>query len=527
MARYKFNNSGLTLDKLFDQTLVRRPEGIVKDLSLSASFEDFYNDIVLYSSAINRFIGKDNVVSVMCWNNIDFAKMMYSIPLSGNVIHPVDVRQSPDQILETMRQAGTKYIFASHDFLPFVEMSVSKQVVKDGNVMMIDRNPIDEKYSSFYEKINKTVNSSIPSIDENTIASVLFTSGTTGKPKGVRYRHRDIVLTIWAMLTNLSAFSGPARLNSDDRIMSLIPFFHLWSWGTLFMSTMIGSDYIMSGKFDVSKTLEIMQKDKITWMSMVPTMFNSLSVEKSDNPFKNVKILIGGSAIPSSIIHYATNHNIELTGIYGFTDGLGAAIGTAENCDVPHKEQCLHRAVDKITPLVMTEFETEGENSEIKFRSSWLPSGYFNLKDENGTAYREGWFYPGDVGTVSREGIKITDRIKDLIKSGGEFIPSAEIEYYITNLPEILDVAVIGYPDEKWGERPIALYRTKQGSNIEESRIREYLTLIVNEGAIKKWWIPDRYIRIDNMPMTGTGKIDKKALKNMISNQIHSNTKYL
>lgn len=525
MIKYKFNNNGLTLDKLFDQSLIRRPEGTLKDLSSKTTYEDFYDDIFVFSSAIHQLIGSGNVISVMGWNNIDFTRMLYSIPLSGNIIHPVDVRQPVDQIMQTMKEAGTRYVFSSMDFLPLVEVLVSKNLIDSKNVMITDKES-NEEFTSFHDKISRLNGSEPPVLEESAIASILFTSGTTGKPKGVKYHHRDMILSIWAMLTNLSAFPGPARLTSEDRMMSLIPFFHLWSWGTAFMSTLIGADYIMGGKFDSSKTLEIVRKEKVTWMSMVPTMFNALAVTDSGNPFKKIKILIGGSAIPSSIINYASSHEIELTSIYGFTDGLGAAIGTTNDCQTPYREECLHKAIDSITPLVFTRYETEGEKSEIKFRAPWIPLEYFNLKEESAGAYRNGYFYPGDAGVIFQGGIKITDRIKDLIKSGGEFIPSAELEYHISNLPEILDVAVIGYPDEKWVERPVVIYRTKPNLRVDEEKIRNHLMSLVDKGAIKKWWIPDHYIEVNNMPMTGTGKIDKKELRNLVKDKIGYTTKH-
>jgi len=505
MEHTRLHNKGLTLDKIFLKTLRTTRNGFLTDGKDRIGYGEFYDRVIAIAEELHRYLGENRTVSVMDWNTLNFATLLYAVPLSGNVLHPVDVRQPPEQVMSSMKEAQSSYLLYSADFGRLADAVKTSGIVKEDNIRSTKE--VFDKSTD-----HKPGNAYLPELEEDRIASVLFSSGTTGKPKGVRYRHRDIVLTIWAMETNLSAFPGPARLASSDTVFSLIPFFHLWSWGTLYISTLIGASYVVGGRFDPGSTSDLIKRNGVTWMSMVPTMFNALT-SWDGNSLDGMKILIGGSAIPSGILNFASDHQIELTGIYGFTDGLAAGIGTS-NINGSLSERNAD-AVNAITPLVFTDFEVEGENNEIKFRSPWIPEGYFNVQEER--AYRDGWFYPGDSAEFTQNGkIRIRDRIKDLIKSGGEFIPSALLEYYISEIGDIGDVAVIGVHDDKWIERPVAIYRTRSGTTVNDEIIRSYLKDLSNKGLIREWWIPDRFIPVDSMPMTGTGKIDKKALRAML-----------
>ncbi len=507
MNHTKLKNNGLTLDKLFLKTF-HYNNGFLIDNAKRISYGDFYDTIISIAGKIHKDFGENKVVSVMDWNSMNFASLLYAIPISGNIIHPVDVRQPVEQIITSMREAGTRYIIYSNDFKNLVYSLKNSDLIPEENMKSINE-IIDEHH-------NIKSDMELPKLDENRIASILFSSGTTGKPKGVKYKHRDIILTIWAMETNLSAFPGPSRLTSLDTVFSLIPFFHLWSWGTLYISTLIGSNYVIGGRFDPTTTLDMIKRNNVTWMSMVPTMFNAL-ISYNNNSLDRMKILIGGSSVPSGILNFATAHEIEMAGIYGFTDGLAAGIGTSNiPGDLMRKNA---DAVNVITPLVFTDFDIYGENNELKFKSPWIPDSYFNIDSEN--AYKDGWFYPGDAAEFTKDGkIKIIDRIKDLIKSGGEFIPSALLEYHISEIDNIMDVAVIGVHDDKWGERPIAIYRTRDNIKLSNEIMVSHLKNLVKKGIIKEWWIPDSFIYMDKIPITGTGKIDKKSLRAMFEENI-------
>ncbi len=274
----------------------------------------------------------------------------------------------------------------------------------------------------------------------------------------------------------LFSYEGNSSISSKDRIFSLIPYHHLWSWGTLFMSTMIGSRYVMDGKFDPRSTLDLIEKEKVTWMSMVPTMLYSLLSTKESEKLEGMKILIGGAAMPSGLVNMAIKKGIELTSIYGFTDGLIAGIGTLKN-EYPRDRNLEYGiSTNSITHAHFTEFEFDLETGgEIKFRAPWIPSGYFNSEKESKRDYTDdGWFKPGDAGFIDSEGnVRISDRIKDMIKSGAEFIPSAIIENVISDMEIVEMAAVVGKEYIKWGERPWCFVKTRPGNNFQKLELKK------------------------------------------------------
>jgi len=509
---------GLTLDRLFYSTLItaRDKKLIYKDMHMT--YYEFYKNVVKLSNGLNERYNKGTRMAVLDWNTLPYLQLLFGIPCSGNVIHPVNIRLPVDQIILTIKDARDNVLFVSKEFLPIAQKIENLGLIKSDDIYLLDESSDYRSYSEILDFADDNPNFNL---DENDPAFVLFTSGTTGNPKEVIYTHKQIILAPWSILTLLSAYPGNARLNSKDVMFSLIPNYHIFSWGTPFIATMIGADYVLDGKFDVTSTIEAIRKNRVTWMSMVPTMLYALLSHPSSDVLNGMKILIGGSPIPSGLVKAATAKGIELTSIYGFTDGLIAGIGgiLEEDSNLDFEKRNILSTLGMI-PAPFSEFKVEktleGEIGEIYFRAPWLPGGYENNKEKTLQTFTEdGWFKPGDAGKISNGRVEIMDRTKDLIKSGAEFIPSALIESAISDLPEVESVAVIGVPHEKWVERPIAIVKTKNNLNFDENKAREYLMKLVESGKIQKWWIPDKFIQTDNIPLTGTGKIDKKVLKDM------------
>ncbi|MEM3448121.1 MAG: AMP-binding protein [Thermoplasmatales archaeon] len=507
------NKIGLTLDRLFYQTLTRSPERKVIYKDEIKTYKELYRDILQLSAGILEKYNSGIRMAVLDWNTIPYLQLLFAIPCSGNIIHPVNMRLPADELVKTVRVAGDKVLFFSREFLPIARKIEQMGLIKGEEMYLMDGSDLFPSYQDLFKSDSKA---SLPNLDENTPASVLFTSGTTGSPKGVIYSHRKIMMGIWSILTLLSAYPGNARMNSNDVIFSLIPNYHLWSWGTPYIATMIGANYVMDGKFDLTSTIDAISRNKVTWMSMVPTMLYGLLSHPSST-LKGLKVMVGGSPIPSGLINAATAKGVELTSIYGFTDGLIAGIGSTEE-----DEQDLGKrnslSTSGVIPAPLSEYQikttSEGQIGEIYFRSPWLPEGYENEKEESAESFTsDGWFRTGDAGTLNNGRVQVSDRVKDLIKSGAEFIPSAVLESAISDIPEVESVAVIGIPDSKWGERPIAYVKPRSIQEFDESKVKSYLMSLVNSGKIQKWWIPDKFVTIGNMPMTGTGKIDKKALR--------------
>ncbi len=497
---------------------MRNPDELIVFKDSSISYKDFFLNSARLSNAIIERGFKGKTVGVLDWNTIEFSELLFGVPLANAIIHPVNIRLPPDQMIKTIQSASDSVLFFSKDFLPLIEKIISLGIVSKNNIFSIGETT--GSFENFSDFLRHSYSDKFPKSRETDKASVLFTSGTTNDPKGIVYTQRDIVLAIWSILTMLSAYEGNSRLSSGDRIFSLIPFYHLWSWGTLYISTLIGARYIMDGRFDPESTLRVIEKEHVTWMSMVPTMLYSLLSSPNSDKLKSMKILIGGASIPSGLVNMAIKKNIELTSIYGFTDGLIAGIGTLKNKNSRSLIEEYEISTNSITPAPFAEYEFDEERGgEIKFRAPWLPNGYINNPSETSVAYDdEGWFRPGDAGYLDHNGnVRIADRIKDLIKSGAEFIPSAIIENAVSEIESVEMAAVVGKQDIKWGERPWCFVKLKNGKNFNEDESREKLRYLASSGKIKEWWIPDKFITISEMPLTSTGKIDKKVLREKLS----------
>ncbi|MEM0366848.1 MAG: AMP-binding protein [Acidilobaceae archaeon] len=513
----------LTLDRLFYQTLLRKPEeGIVYRGSV-LTYRSLFNNVKRIADALYHSDLRGHRIAVLDWNTPEYAELLFGIPLSGSSIHPVNVRLPLEEILKTIKLAGDRAVFFSSDFLPIVKKIESLGLVPKDHIFFIGDG--DSHGYKTYTDLRASGSDKFEfNVKETDEASVLFTSGTTGEPKGVSYSHKKIILGVWAMITLLSAYPGNSRLTSVDTVLSLIPFYHLWSWGTLYISTMLGNRYVLIPRFEPNNVIQAIEAEKVTWMTAVPTMLYALLAHPQSEKLRGLKVLIGGSPIPYGLVKIARAKGVELAMIYGFTEGLVAGIATVnERYGLLPREARDDISASTITPAPLSEIRVErlpeSQLGEILFRSPWLPRGYFTSVEKTREAFDpDGWLHSGDAGDIDAYGnLRILDRTKDLIKSGAEFIPSALIESFISELPWIESVAVVGRPDEKWVERPIAFIKTRYNEPLNPEKIREHLENYVSQGKLNRWWIPDEFIQVDTMPITGTGKIDKKALKNKIT----------
>ncbi|BAB59812.1 medium-chain acyl-CoA ligase [Thermoplasma volcanium GSS1] len=514
--------AGLTLDRLFYQTLLRKPNEFLTEGQRKITYKELFEDSVRLANGLSSCDLSGKRIAVLDWNSIEYAIALYGIPFAGSSIHPINVRLPLEQISRTIKTARDEALIVSKDFLPIAEKLAEAGLLSKKKIFTI--NVSSDDFSRFEDLIDDGEEVFTPKFDEDTEMSILFTSGTTGMPKAVSYTHRKTVTAIWAILTSLSAYQGLARLNSGDTVFPLIPFYHIWSWGSLFISTMIGTKYILGGKFDPISTLKLIKSEKATWMNMVPTMLYALLANDNESVLSGMKILIGGSPIPNGLVEEARKRKIELTSIYGFTDGLIASIGTINEAYGKIEDERKYEISTKYsTPSPLAELKivkADGAPPEIFFRSPWLPDGYVSDETETKNAYVEGWFRPGDSGHIDEMGnLCIDDRVKDLIKSGGEFIPSSTLESYISGVPGVEMVAVVPRKDDKWVERPVAFVKSNKDFDNLVRNIKDLFDSLVKSGKISSWWIPDEFYRIDNMPLTGTGKIDKKELRKLLGGE--------
>ena len=499
--------TGLTVISLLERANNLFPDQVVVSEGRKVSYDEIYRDVQRISGALQTLgVKKGDIIGVAEWNTLRFVELLYAASMTGAVIYPVNVRLPAEQVLYTLRHSGCAFLFTSSDFGPLAAKSglpPQRLITLDGQSGTNYNTLLDGK-----EQFSARTH-------EDDLYSMLYTSGTTGTPKGVLYTNRKVVLGAMSIVHQLGLFRAQAKLQSDDVIMPLIPFFHLWAWGSAFHAAYLGCKYVLGGRFSPEAAVDTIIREGVTWINAVPTMVHELMRSTRAEELRGLKILVGGSPLPKSLSNQMEKMGIKYSMIYGGTDMLAAAIRLEtkrgeENKASVHPVPFVEMKVVKMDGTTATR---SGETGELYIRAPWLPDGYYK-DEENTRAFftPDGWFRTGDIARLEEDhGIQILDRLKDVIKSGGEWIPTSILESAISEVEGVDMVAVIGKEDPKWGERPIAVVKA-HGSNIEE-RIKQHLDEEVQKGRIAKWWVPDEIIFVDEIPLTSVGKIDKKALK--------------
>lgn len=464
------------------------------------NYEEIYHKVRKISAGMKRMgVRKGDIVGVADWNTLRFFELLYAAASIGFIIYPVNIRLPAEHILYTLRQSGCSWLFASDDFAPLA----MKSGIPSERVIILNQ---DDNLFFNNEEAEDEVSGDEP-------YSILYTSGTTGMPKGVLYTNEKVVLGAMSIVYQLGLFNASAKLTSEDVIMPLIPFFHLWGWGSPFHAAYLGAKYILGGRFSVESTIDSIVREGVTWINAIPTMMYQLTDSSRAEELKGIKVLIGGSPIPKGLADRMERLGIKYSTIYGGTDMLATAIQLRKT-----------EHADSIHPVPFVEFKVvtaegkaagKGENGELYVKAPWLPDGYYKDEERSKTSFSEGWFRTGDFARINEDGgIQVLDRVKDVIKSGGEWIPSSVLESLISEVEGIASVAVIGREDQKWGERPLAIIKLKgERSDAIIDEIKARLQDAASKGKILQWWIPDKFIIADDIPLTSVGKIDKKVLK--------------
>ncbi|AFZ69885.1 acyl-CoA synthetase (AMP-forming)/AMP-acid ligase II [Caldisphaera lagunensis DSM 15908] len=479
------------------------PDQEIIDVNGRKTYKETYKEtlnLITYLKSLG--IKRGDVVSIIGLNNIKFFELIYAITTIGGIAYPINIRLPPDQLIYTLNKSSSRYFIYENIFKELADLVKSK---------------INIETVSFNE-LKFNLGEGKPVSNKNDDAIILFTSGTTGLPKAVLYNQEKMINGALSILNQLTYYNAPAKLSQNDVMFPQIPIYHILSWGSLIIAPLIGAKLIYGGKFDPKIAIEIIEKENVTWISVVPTMMQMLLDTGLSK--RGLKVLIGGSPIPDGLVKKMKDLDIHFSAIYGGTDMLAASI-TIETKHVKNGILDYHKVTH---PVPMAEFyidsKSQNQPGEIWFRAPWMPNGYYNDKEKTMESFTpDGWFKTGDIGYIAEDGgLIVLDRVKDIIKSGGEWIPSSVLEASISELPFISLVAVIAKKDEKWGERPIAVVKLSKETQNAKELIYEHLRKYVNEGKLSKFWLPDDIIIVNDIPLTGTGKIDKKNLKEILKN---------
>jgi fatty-acyl-CoA synthase len=472
-------------------------------------------------------------VATLAWNTARHIEAWYGVMGMGAVCHTLNPRLFVDQLCYIVNHAEDRIIFTDLTFVPtLLEQRANMPTVKH-IVVMTDEAHMAGLGADDLLCFETLVREASPDVawggfDENTAAGLCYTSGTTGNPKGVLYSHRSNFLhTLATMSTDVMG------LSAQDVVLPVVPMFHANAWGLAFSCAAVGAKMVMPGqKLDGASVHELLTSEGVTFSAAVPTVWQMLltHLRETGGSIPSVKrVVIGGSAVPESIVRaFKDEYGVEVTHAWGMTETspLGTqATPNAAVAKLPAEEQLRFKLKQGRPPLMIDMKLTDDAGKELprdgqtfgrlKVRGPFVVGRYF--KGEGGEILDdEGYFDTGDVATIDEQGfMQITDRAKDVIKSGGEWISSIEIENLAMGHPKAAICAVIGAAHPKWDERPVLLVKLKEG---ETSHKDEFLAFL--EGKIAKWWTPDDVVFVEDIPLGATGKIDKKLIRERMKDYV-------
>ncbi len=518
----------LTLMHLLDRAKVLFPTVEIvsrrPDKSLHrTTYAEFHRRARALAEALTKAgIKPGNRVATLSWNHWVHLECYFGIPAAGGILHTLNLRLVPDEIAYIANHADDKFLIVDDVLLPLYNQFKDK--VKFKHVIVVPYGGAVPAGMTNYEDFIATATGDFryPEIAETDGCAMCYTSGTTGKPKGVVYSHRGMVLhSLTACTVDMLAMS------QNDCILPVVPMFHANAWGIPFGATMVGAKQVFPGPhLDAESVLDLFEREQVTFSGGVPTVWlailqNLESGKRKWNLHPQLRTVVGGSAAPPSMIERFDKLGITTLHAWGMTEM--SPLGTVAH-PKPHIKKKGERAAYEYrakqgvqAPFV--DIRVMGEKGpqpwdgksmgELEVRGPWIARAYHNYPDANDRWSDDGWFRTGDVCVVDSEGyMQITDRTKDLIKSGGEWISSVDLENAIMGHPAVAEAAVIAVPHPKWDERPVACVVKKQGVSVSETEIKTHL-----EGTFAKWQLPDAVVFVDSIPRTSTGKFLKLALR--------------
>ena len=465
---------------------------------------------------------KGERVATLMWNHYAHLECYFGIPAAGGVLHPLNLRLHPDEIAWIANHAQDRFLIVDDVLLPVLEKFSSK--VKFERIFVV-RHPgqsVQHGYADYEDWLKRAGgNFKLPALHENDGASMCYTSGTTGSPKGVLYSHRSQVLHSMSQ-----AMADSCAISQHDVVMLASPMFHANGWGFSYTAAMVGAKYVLPGPhLDPESILELIEREGVTVTCAVPTVWLGVlqTLEKRSHwkPARDVRILCGGTAPPESLIRNLDRHGFHLIHSWGMTETSPQATASRLPPAALHlseDEQYAFRAKQG-WPLPFVDVRIRNEKGdaprdgqtmgELEVRGPWVAASYYNAPETRDRWTADGWFRTGDVATIDPDGcIKLVDRSKDLVKSGGEWISSVDLENTLMSHPAVREAGVVAVQHPKWQERPLAVVALKDGAQATADELREFLS-----AKFAKWQMPDDFIFVNDLPHTSTGKLLKTALR--------------
>jgi len=536
----------LTIDKLLLNTLHRKCRQEIVYGKTRYDWVTFYDRVRRLASGLEKMgVRKGTTVAVIDVDTNRYMEAYYAIPMMGATMHTVNIRLPPEHLAYTMVHAQDEFVIIRDEFLPIAAKLAGSIKSLKGVVSMSDTGSaptVPFPNSEFYDDLLAGADPryEFPELSEDTRATIFYTSGTTGLPKGVWFTHRQLVLHTLGTQIGLAGSFPRNRLEVRDVVMPLVPFFHVHSWGVPYGVGLNGQKTVLAGKYDPANILELISREGVTWSNMVPTVLNMLlvhpAVEKYRDALGKWKVSVGGGALPREMALRAQKLGINVMAGYGLSETapvLTLANPTDRTVNLTGEESLdavllktgipIPLVAIRVVDSEMRDVPRDGKIAgEIVVRGPWLTNEYYKEPAKTEELWRGGWMHTGDMAVMDEEGyVTIVDRIKDAVKSGGEWIPTIILEDLLVRHPAVFEAAVIGAKDQRWGERPLAVVSLRQGQSANGDELRKHMEAFVAEGKMAKFWVPDHYVILEEqLPKTSTGKIDKKPLREKYSNVI-------
>ena len=528
-------NYQLTLDKILEhanrmyghkRVITKRPDGSYH----TYTYADMYKRVKRMAKALVKLgVQPGDRVGTFAWNNYQHLELYYAIPGAGAVCHTLNIRLFPDQLAYIVNHAEDKVVFIEGSLLPVYER-VADQISSVQHYILYNApRDVETKLPNvlFYEDLIEDSDEDFEwlSTDENMAMGMCYTSGTTGEPKGALYAHRSMYLHTLGVLQ-----ANSLAVRESDIVLPVVPQFHAMAWGLPYGCVASGAELVMPGQFLQGVPLaEMIAEYRVTIAAGVPTIWTALYHELKNSP-RDISciraLVVGGSAMPRALTKaYESELGVNVVHAWGMTET--SPLGTVTNLQGYHTELSAEekwdvkarqgyaifgvemRIVDEMGEPLPWDGEAMGE---LQVRGPWVIGKYFKREVSPESFTADGWFRTGDVSKISPDGLmQITDRTKDLVKSGGEWISTVDLENEIMAHPKVMEAAVIAIPDEKWQERPLAaIVPTPDGQDVTAEAITAFLS-----DRVAKWWLPDEYVFVAEIPKTSTGKFSKRTLRDM------------
>jgi len=509
----------------------KTPQGIER-----YSYADFHRRVHAVAHALDRLgVKPGDRVGTLCWNSSRHLELYFAVPCFGAVLHTLNLRLPSDQLAYIINHAEDRVIFVDASLLPILE-PIREQIPCVKHFVVLHDEPLVkchlEPASDYEELVQRSPGTPYcwPNLDENAASATCYTSGTTGNPKGVLYTHRALVLHSFGL-----AMADSFAISERDTVLQIVPMFHANGWGIPFAAVMTGARIVLSGRqLQPADIATLIQNEHVTFTAGVPTIWIGLYgyLETHPHDLSSLRMVVcAGSAMPRQFIEwFEQKYGVHFRLAWGMTETTPIATFMAlkeQLKNLPQRERfdLLARHGLPVAGVEIRIVDAEGKDlawdgttmGELQTRGPWITSGYYN-DPRSDQAFVDGWFRTGDVATIDPEGyLQIMDRTKDLVKSGGEWISSVDLENAIMAHPKVMEAAVIAVFHPKWQERPLACVAPieQYRGNISKEEVLEFLA-----GRVAKWWLPDDIVFIDAVPKTSVGKFNKRVLREQFKDYV-------